>query len=74
MTEAQTQLLIAAREMAQAFVMAVDAYVDSLTTVELDPNAPCPHPEDKRVDCSAMGHPRFICKACNSMVEEGIPV
>ncbi len=42
----------------------------NLKKPEPDPNAPCRHPEDRRLPTPAMGHPnRSLCGICGAEVE-----
>ena len=74
--EAAVLLKAYARAMsAQAALL--DAHADALLTDAADvraatpPAAPCPHPDEDRLDLATLAHPhRFACRACGVTIND----
>ena len=75
-TEAAILLKAYARAMAAQAAL-LDAHADALLTDAADvradtpPAAPCPHPEEARIDLASLRHPsRFACRACGVTIND----
>jgi hypothetical protein len=67
-TDTERAHLEAVRASAYALVLTID---DALAEpVQVDPNAPCTHPEELRVPLGTMGNPyRFLCGVCKELID-----